>query len=307
MNGLLTVLNSKSYFTAICSYPSGSLRPASDYRTNNQMQAIAFHICVKVTFTTGKPTGAYTSSQHTDKLSHNNALGLVRMKSTFRDVKADILSKITSGIWGPGSLVPNEIDLAETYGCARATVNRAMRELADEGIIERRRKAGTRVRMAPIRQARFDIPIVRSEIEEQGAAYRYTLVSRKVGEAPNWLRARLQLTSGGEVLHLVCMHYADGNPYQHEDRWINLAALPQAREADFSSVGPNEWLVSTIPFSDAEISFSATSADLEMAEYLGCTQGDPLFTTERSTWWESRAITYVKLSFRPGHRMTARY
>lgn len=229
------------------------------------------------------------------------------MKYTFRDVKTDILSKITGGIWAPGSLVPNEIELAETYGCARATVNRAMRELADEGIIERRRKAGTRVRMAPIRQARFDIPIVRAEIEEQGASYRYSLVSCAAVKAPGWLRARLQLSDSDRVLHLVCMHYADGNPYQHEDRWINLAALPQAQEADFSQIGPNEWLVSTIPFSDAEISFSATSADDELSDYLGCNHGDPLFTTERSTWWEARAITYVKLSFRPGHTMTARY
>ena len=91
------------------------------------------------------------------------------MKATYKDVKSDILSKITKGEWAPGSLVPNEVDLAATYGCARATVNRAMRELADDGLIERRRKAGTRVRMTPIRQARFDIPIVRAEIEEKGA------------------------------------------------------------------------------------------------------------------------------------------
>ena len=229
------------------------------------------------------------------------------MKATFRDVKADILEKITSGTWQPGSLIPNELDLAETYGCARATVNRAMRELADEGLIERRRKAGTRVRMAPVRQARFDIPIVRQEIEEQGAAYRYFLVSRAIVAAPDWLRARLTLAAGAEVLHLVCMHYADGVPYQHEDRWINLDALPQARDADFSELGPNEWLVSAIPYSDAEISFSATLADAEMADYLGSTEGAALFTVERLTWWQDKANTYVRLSFRPGHRMTTRY
>ena len=229
------------------------------------------------------------------------------MKATFRDVKADILDKITSGTWEPGSLIPNELDLAESYGCARATVNRAMRELADEGLIERRRKAGTRVRTAPVRQARFDIPIVRQEIEEQGADYRYFLVSRDVVAAPDWLRARLKLAEGAQVLHLVCMHYADGVPYQHEDRWINLDALPQARDADFGELGPNEWLVSAIPFSDAEISFSAALADVQMADYLGAAQGAALFTVERSTWWQDKANTYVRLSFRPGHRMTTRY
>lgn len=229
------------------------------------------------------------------------------MKATFRDVKADIMAKITSGEWAPGGLVPNEMDLAETYGCARATVNRAMRELADEGLIERRRKAGTRVRMAPLRQARFSIPIVRDEIETQNLTYRYSLVSRSTGLAPNWLRARLNLVEGSQVLHLICMHYGDGAPYQFEDRWINLAVLPQAETAAFQDIGPNEWLVSTVPFSDAEISFSAGVADETLGEYLGCATGEPLFTVERSTWQDGEAITFVCQSFRPGHRMTTRY
>ncbi|WP_113911510.1 UTRA domain-containing protein [Roseovarius dicentrarchi] len=229
------------------------------------------------------------------------------MKATYKDVKSDIMSKITKGDWAPGSLVPNEIELAAIYGCARATVNRAMRELADDGIIERRRKAGTRVRSSPIRQARFDIPLVRREIEDKGAEYRYSLAGRAVEPAPDWLRARLNLGTGSKVLHLICMHYADGDPYQHEDRWINLGMLPQAEDADFTQTGPNEWLVATVPFSDAEISFSAGLADAKLADYLASKEGDPVFTIERSTWWEGQAITYVKLCFRPGHRMTTRY
>lgn len=229
------------------------------------------------------------------------------MKAAYKDVKSDILSKITKGEWALGSLIPNEVDLATTYGCVRSTVNRAMRELADEGLIERRRKAGTRVRMTPIRQARFDIPIVRAEIEAKGAEYRYSLVSSSVELAPDWLRARLKLSKKSEVLRLVCMHYADGDPYQHEDRWINLVSLPQAQTVNFSDVGPNEWLVSTIPFSDVEISFSAGLADQRLNDYLTCALGDPVFTVERSTWWEGQAVTYVRLTYKPGHRLTTRY
>ncbi len=229
------------------------------------------------------------------------------MKATYKDVKSDLLSKITQGEWGPGDLVPNEVELAATYGCARATVNRAMRELADDGIIERRRKAGTRVRMTPIRQARFDIPIVRAEIEEKGASYRYSLVSRSVETAPDWLRARLQLPQSGRALHLVCMHYADGIPYEHEDRWISLTELPNAESADFSECGPTEWLLATIPFSEAEINFSAGLADQKLCDYLACSVGDPVFNIERSTWWEGNAVTYVRFTYRPGHRLTTRY
>ncbi len=229
------------------------------------------------------------------------------MKVTYKEIKSDILSKIVKGEWAPGVLVPNEEDLAEIYQCARATVNRAMRELASEGIIERRRKAGTRVRMTPLRQASFDIPKIRDEIESKGATYRYYLAKRSVEVAPDWLSARLELPQGGKVLHLICMHYADGTPYQYEDRWINLSALPAAEDTDFSKIGPGEWLLSTIPFSEAEINLSAGLAEKNVADYLGCAVGDPMFIIERSTRWQEDAVTYVRFSYRPGYRLTTRY
>lgn len=229
------------------------------------------------------------------------------MAATYREIKADILGRITRGEWKPGSLIPGELELAETYGSARATVSRAMRELADDGIIERKRKAGSRVRLSPLRQARFDIPLVRREIEDQGAAYRYALVHAEVVRAPDWVRARMGLPAGARMRHLVCLHFADAAPYQHEDRWISLAVLPQARDADFAAGGPNEWLVAHVPFSEVEISISATAADAALAEHLACAPGDPLLQIERSTRWNGRAVTFVRLVHRRGHRMTARY
>jgi GntR family histidine utilization transcriptional repressor len=229
------------------------------------------------------------------------------VNASYQRIKADILEKIVRGDWKPGSAIPSETELAESYGSARATVNRAMRELADDGVIERKRKAGSRVRLAPRRQARFDIPIVRREVEDQGLAYRYALVGAAETMAPEWLRARLGLPEGSRALHLECMHYAGGTPYQHEDRWINLTLLPQARAVDFETIGPNEWLVQQIPFTDAEISISAQAAESAVAAHLSCKAGDPLLQIERSTRWEGAPVTFVRLMFRRGHMMTARY
>mgnify|MGYP003797642915 CR=1 FL=1 len=136
-------------------------------------------------------------------------------------------------------------------------MNRALREVTELGFLDRKRKAGTRVRMAPIRQARFEMPIVRVEIEKTGASYRYVLVSREILAAPEWLRARMNLKLGSKGVHLVCLHSANGEAFQLEDRWINAAALPQALQQDFTVIGPNEWLIATVPFSEVEISFLA--------------------------------------------------
>lgn len=227
--------------------------------------------------------------------------------STYREIKADILGRIQAQEWPLGSRLPAETELAAHYGSARATVSRAMRELADDGIVERRRKTGTRVRLSPVRQARFGIPIVRSEIEEAGAVYRYALVRSQVVVPPDFLRARMSLPEKAEVRHVVCMHFADGNPYQFEDRWISLLAVPDARTADFTEISPNEWLVRQVPFTRAEISFSAADATEQQAQHLDCNPGDALFCIERQTEWETRAVTFVRMVYRRGHRMTTRY
>lgn len=226
---------------------------------------------------------------------------------TYRDVKREVLKRIRSNHWAPGTLLPAEVKLAAEFGCARATVNRALRELSDEGIIDRRRKAGTRVKLSPVRQVRFEIPLVRVEIEASGAAYRYSLVSREVGTPPDWLRARIALAEGSRVIHLECMHYADGAPFQFEDRWINLQAVPTAEHADFTGLSPNEWLVHEVPFTNAEVRFSATAVDGTLAQFLEMAPGGPVFTADRTTWISGLPVTHTRLCFARGYQMVARY
>ena len=227
--------------------------------------------------------------------------------TSYRTIKADLLTRIQAGEFPPGTRLPDEIDLAERFGVARTTVARAMRELVDDGLIERRRKAGTRVRLAPLRQARVKIPLVRDEIGEMGADYGYRLLHSAITPAPPEAQARLKIGARTRVRHLVCLHLADGAPYQFEDRWINLAAVPDAAEADFTESGPNEWLVGKIPYSSAEIAFCAAEADAEQSAALGCAAGAALFCIERRTQWQRRVLTCVRLAYRHGHRLMTRY
>jgi GntR family histidine utilization transcriptional repressor len=225
---------------------------------------------------------------------------------SFRDIKSDVLARLAGGAWGPGETLPTEAELSARYGCARATVNRALRELAEEGYLERRRRSGTRVRRAPEPRARIAIPQTRDEVEGQGARYAHDLLARQERPAPAWLAARLGLVRNAPVLHLVGLHRADGDPFQHEERWINLAALPAARAADFARQAPGEWLVATMPYSEVEMGFSAVAAEADQAAALRCAEGDPLFQVERATWFDGRPVTFVRLCYRRGYRMAAR-
>jgi len=232
---------------------------------------------------------------------------MVDTRIRYQDVKAQILARIRAGEWGPGALLPGEVDLAYEFGCARATVNRALQELADEGVIERRRKAGTRVKQVRAREAKFAIPLVRAEVEASGARYRYALVSRTKVKAADWLAARLGLKTGAPLLEVSCMHYADAAPFQYEHRWVNIAAVPQIEFADLTQTSPNEWLVNAVPFTDIDLSFTAISADETLARFLETKPGKAIFQAERTTWLDGQPVTHVMLAFAPGYRMTTRY
>ena len=122
----------------------------------------------------------------------------------FQDIRVEEMTRIQSRVWPQGHILPTEMELAEEFGCARATVNRAMRELAEEGIVTRKRKGGTRVATSPPTQTKLNIEMVRKTIEDMNAVYRYARVRRKVMQCPGWLKATLGLSDEQEVLHLQC-------------------------------------------------------------------------------------------------------
>jgi GntR family histidine utilization transcriptional repressor len=223
--------------------------------------------------------------------------------NSWQAVHDEVLRRIHSREWRPGCSIPNEADLAAEFGCARATVNRALRALADAGLLDRRRKAGTVVAMHPVRKATLDIPIIRREIESRDQAYGYALLSSDRRRPPADIRARMRLASDASVLHATSLHLADGKAYVLDDRWINIAAVPAILDVDLETQSAHEWLVMQAPFTAGDIAFSAAGAGQLEAGIFQTPPGEALFVIERQTWDGDRAITSVRLTFAPGYRM----
>lgn len=221
----------------------------------------------------------------------------------WQSVQDEVLRRINTREWKPGDLIPNEAELAIEFGCARATVNRALREIAETGILDRRRKAGTRVALNPATKATLNIPIIRQEIEDKGQKYNYSLVSREIITPPASISTSMQTPISGEMLHLCALHTADDRPFAFEDRWINLMAVPSAQNTSFERVSANEWLLMNIPYTGGEIAFSSVTANALEARMLGCTVGTALFLTNRLTWNGNDAITKLRLVFASGYQL----
>ena len=90
--------------------------------------------------------------------------------TTAQSIATEVRRRIVEREWRQGDRIPDEADLATEFGAARATVNKALQLLADEGLLDRRRRAGTRVAAAPVRKATFTIPIIREQITKEAVA-----------------------------------------------------------------------------------------------------------------------------------------
>lgn len=218
-------------------------------------------------------------------------------------IAAEVRRRIIDQEWRQGDRIPDEADLAVEFGVARATVNKALQSLADEGLLDRRRRAGTRVAVDPVRKATLSIPILREQIEGLGMAYSHRVMALRHARPSPGAAQRMGIGSEGQMIHLRAVHYGDSKPFQYEDRWINPRAVPGMDRVDFRHVNANEWLVRNAPYLRADATFSAANADARDARMLQTDIGQALLILDRTTWNDAGPITTVRIACRPGHQI----
>lgn len=222
--------------------------------------------------------------------------------SGWEAIRNDVRARIAAREWVPGALIPGEEALAASYGVARATVSRALRELAESGLVERRRKAGTRVAQGLARRAILSIPVIREQVEALGLVHSFQILTLSEGKAPDQVRRMMALAGDDVLMHIVTLHRADGRPHALETRWLNLGVVPGPLP-DLMRVTVNEWLLQTVPYATGEIVFSAEPATEAEVLHLDCAPGAALFVTERVTRTDAGPVTWVRLAHAPGWRM----
>jgi GntR family transcriptional regulator, histidine utilization repressor len=219
----------------------------------------------------------------------------------YEQVKDFIARRIQDGTWRAGDRLPSESELVQQFGMSRMTVNRALRELVEQGRIRRVAGVGSFVAEDKPQSNLLQIASLAQDIRSRGHDYACEVVTVERISATLEVASALGLHTGASVFHCVCVHKEDGVPMQLEDRYVNPAMAPTFAQQDFSREQPSDFLVRTVLFDQMEHVVDAVLPSAEQAQLLQMETGLPCLLLTRRTWQRDVPITIVRC-LHPGTR-----
>jgi GntR family transcriptional regulator, histidine utilization repressor len=212
-------------------------------------------------------------------------------------VKEHILARIASGEFGPGSRVPSENELVSRFGLSRMTVNRALRELAADGLLSRRPGVGSFVRQPPARGSLLAPRDIAQDITRRGHRHSSRLIARETLAAAEDVAESFAIEPGRPIFRLVMVHDENMVPVQLEERLVNAEQAQDFLDQDFSAITPTAWLMKNFPVEEVEHTVQAAMPGRDEQGLLGIGADEPCLILTRRSWSGGAVLTVARLTF----------
>jgi GntR family transcriptional regulator len=220
---------------------------------------------------------------------------------TYKRIQNVIRRRIDAGRLKPGDVVDSERELAKQYKVSLMTARHALADLAREGIVERRRGAGTFV--APPKIHFNKLMSYTEQMASRGLIAESKIVSSGVLDDEPDIAARLSLSAASHLTMIERVRKAGDEPFALESCYLSaqefpgLVATSLERGSLFSTL-ENRY---GIEFAYADEEIDATAADLKTAELLAVPRGSPLLRMRQLIYTnKGKAIIYVLGLYRSG-------
>jgi GntR family histidine utilization transcriptional repressor len=221
-------------------------------------------------------------------------------QARYVQVKEHVLDLIKAGVLKPMDRVPSENELVKSLGVARMTVNRALRELAEDGYVVRLAGVGTFVSDSRPHSDVLKVRNIADEIRARGHTHSAEVIKLEEIEADQGRIDKLELQPGSRLFHSVILHLENGSPIQLEERYVCPTLAPDYLNIDFTAVTPNAYLSRVAPLHTAEHVVRAAMPTPETRQLLQMADNEPCLVIRRRTWTEGRPVSLADLSH-PGH------
>jgi GntR family transcriptional regulator len=212
----------------------------------------------------------------------------------YQKIQATIVKRIESGQLKPGDTVDSERELAKIHGVSLMTARHALTALEREGIVERRRGAGTFV--APPKIHFNKLTSFTEQMASRSLAACSKVLSFGVVDNEQEVAARLALAANARLLKLERLRLAADEPFAVEtcylpaDEFAGLNRGLIARGSLFSLLEGNYGI--EIAYADEEM--DATAASPATANLLKIARDEPLLRIRQVIYsTKGKATLYV--------------
>ncbi len=228
------------------------------------------------------------------------ATGLGEAKA--RQVYLVLRDRILTGVFAHGARLPNENDLATAHGVSRVTVRRALAELEQEQLIERRPSAGTRVIYEPSSAPIVaDIAGVLTNLAEMGRRTSVKLLSFDYMTGSTSITRALGLEDGAELQRSVRVRSIVRDPFSYLTTHVPTAIGRTFTRAELASQPMLELLERAgAKVEHATQRIGAGLATPPVAKALGIKTGSPLIELVRVVFDRTgRGVEHLHALYRP--------
>ncbi|MFM2402724.1 MAG: transcriptional regulator, histidine utilization repressor, GntR family HutC [Pseudomonadota bacterium] len=216
-------------------------------------------------------------------------------QAPYARVKQHLKERLAAGDWAPGVQMPSEAELVAQFGISRMTVNRALKELQAEGLVERVQGVGTFAAGLHKVSSTLTLRDLHDEISARSHAHSAEVVLQQAETAGAGLAAQLGLAVGDTVFHTLIVHRENGVALQCEDRYVHPGEAPDYLTQDFSRITPTHYLFQATALWRAQYQVQATVATEQEAALLGIDAAEPCLVIVRRTFSRQGPITLARL------------
>ena len=222
----------------------------------------------------------------------------------YKKIQNTIRKRIEAAQLTPGDAVPSERELAKTHEVSLMTARHALAGLEREGIVERRRCAGTFVALPKIH---FNKLMSYTEhMSSRGLVPRSRVLLAKVIEHEQEVAARLGLPATSHLVKIERLRLTGEEPFALETCYLpaadfsGLVAAPLGRSSLFAAL-EHDYRVE-LAYADEEV--DATAADADIAELLAVPNGASVLRIRQVIYSTKGKATIYGVGFYRSERHT---
>jgi len=204
-------------------------------------------------------------------------------KPLYARIQEYIAELILSGKLAPDSKIQSERDFSDDLGVSRMTVRRAITELVNEGLLERKHGSGTYVARPKITYESSELANYTLAMQRRNIAVASQLLEFGEVVASRRLAESLQIEIGNPIYRVAILRFANRVPVILERVFIPCARCPGLEEWNLEKSSIQDLLTDAYHIQLGRISqaLEAVTAIDPVAQQLRVDEGFPLLMLSR--------------------------